>query len=157
MSKKAENTIYKGILGAFLILIMHVALLGIIGILILFFHGIVNYLGYIIIGMSCSVIIWWYWFYRRSKKHSSVVRGIVEDSILSGKSVEISLFGGAATFKVGDSKTAQIAVKGGQNTVRQLESPKPDSVDTLTDLGRLYEKKLITAEEFEKAKKNILK
>ena len=53
MNQQSEYTIYQNILTAFLILIVHVLLVGGIGVLILFFYGIVNHLLWVILGISC--------------------------------------------------------------------------------------------------------
>ena len=63
MGQKIENPLYKNILVAFLILIMHVLLLGGVGVLILFFYGIINYTAWIILGSLCLVA--------RSEEHTS--------------------------------------------------------------------------------------
>jgi hypothetical protein len=155
MEQKTDNSLYKSILGAFLILIMHVLLLGIIGLLVLVFHGIINYMGWIILGISLSVVGWWYWFYRRMKSDREKIRNIVGDSLLKGKSVEISFLGGAATFKLNNSDSIQ-TIETLSEERRQLSGPAPEYTDKLTELARLYEKNLITDEEYDKAKKRLL-
>ena len=156
MKHPDENSLYKSILGAFLILIAHVFLLGIIGMLILIFHGIINYMGWIILGISLSVIGSWYWFYRRMRSDREMIKKIVGDSLLKGKSVEVSFLGGAATFKLSDSSNIK-TIETPSGDRRQLAGPAPEHTDTLTELARLYEKKLITDEEYNKAKERLLK
>jgi len=157
MKHPDENSLYKSILGAFLILIMHVLLLGIIGVLVLIFHGIINYMGWIILGISLSVIGWWYWFYKRMKSDREMIKNILGDSLLKGKSVEVSFLGGAATFKLNDSNTLKTIESDPVGKSRQLEAPAHEYTDKLSELARLYEKKLITDEEYNKAKERLLK
>lgn len=151
MKHPDENSLYKSILGAFLILIAHVLLLGVIGILILIFHGIINYFGWIILGLSLSVIGCWYWFYKRMKSDRDMIRKMVGDSLLKGKSIEVSFLGGAATFKLSDQENIKI-IENPSEKRPQLAGP----TEKLTELARLYEKKLITEEEYSKAKKHLL-
>ena len=155
MKHPDENSLYKSILGAFLILIAHVFLVGIIGVLILIFHGIINYMGWIILGISLSVIGSWYWFYKRMKSDRNMIKKIVGDSLLTGKAVEVSFLGGAATFKLSDSNNTK-TIENPSGYRGQLAGPAPEHTDTLTELARLYEKKLITDEEYNKAKKRLL-
>lgn len=155
MNHPDENSLYKSILGAFLILITHVLLLGIIGVLILIFHEIVKYIGWIILGLSLSVIGWWYWFYRRMKSDSEMIKKVIGNSLLKGKSVEVSFLGGAATFKLSDSNNIK-TIENPSKDRGQLPGPAPEYTDKLTELARLYEKKLITDEEYNKAKKHLL-
>jgi hypothetical protein len=155
MSEKVGNTLYQNILAAFLILIMHVVLVAGIGVLILFFYGIINHMAWIIIGTSC-LFIGGYWLYRRIKSDSRVLRNIAGDS-LKGKTVEISFLGGMATFKISDSQVNKRINKDPSNSLRQLEAPNSENINSLTELARLYEKKLITSDEYNKAKEKILK
>ncbi len=155
MKHPDENSLYKSILGAFLILIAHVLLLGIIGLLILIFHGIINYLGWIILGIALSVIGSWYWFYKRMKSDKKMIQKIVDDSLLKGKSVEVSFLGGAATFKLSDSSNIK-TIETPSGNRGQLTGPAHEHTEKLTELARLYEKKLITDEEYNKAKKHLL-
>jgi len=155
MKHPDENSLYKSILGAFLILIVHVLLLGVIGVLILIFHGIINYMGWIILAIALSVIGSWYWFYKRMKSDKKMIRKIVDDSLLKGKSVEVSFLGGAATFKLSDSNNIK-TIETPSGNRGQLAGPAPEHTDKLMDLARLYEKKLITDEEYNKAKKHLL-
>ena len=155
MKHPDENSLYKSILGAFLILIAHVLLLGLIGLLILIFHGIINYLGWIILAIALSVIGSWYWFYKRMKSDRKMIQQIVGDSLLKGKSVEVSFLGGAATFKLSDSSNIK-TVETPSGNRGQLTGPAPEHTEKLTELARLYEKKLITDEEYNKAKKHLL-
>ena len=155
MNQPDENSLYKSILGAFLILITHVLLLGIIGVLILIFHGIIKYIGWIILGLSLSVIGWWYWFYRRMRSDSEMIKKVVGNSLLKGKSVEVSFLGGAATFKLSNSDNIK-TIENPPGVQGQLAGPAPEHTEKLTELARLYEKKLITNDEYSKAKDRLL-
>ncbi len=157
MSQKTENGIFKNISVAFMILVIHVLLVGVIGILAIFFGWMAKNAGWIILGISLITIIGGYWFYRRMKSDGKVIKGVLGESSLNGKNVEISFLGGLATFKVGDSKAKLIANEGPLDSVKELEAPKIGETGTLPELARLYEKKLITLEEYNKAKQKILK
>jgi len=147
MSQKAEYSVFKNLSVAFLILLMHVVLIGVIGVLTLFFGWIGNNVGWIIIGVSCVTLVGGYWFYRRMKSDSKVIKDIVGDASLKGKTVEVSFLGGMASFKIGESQS---------NNIKQLDAPKTEHTISLTDLADLYEKKLITSDEFNKVKEKII-
>ena len=49
-----------------------------------------------------------YWFYRRVKSDSRVIKDIIGDASLNGKSVEVSFLGGMASFKIGDSQSGNL-------------------------------------------------
>ncbi len=157
MSEKTENGIFKNISVAFMILVIHVLLVGIIGVLAIFFGWMAKNAGWIILGISCITILGGYWFYRRMKSDGKVIKGVLGETSLNGKNVEISFLGGLATFKVGDSQTKQITSGEPLTSVKELESPNVGETGTLPELARLYEKKLITLDEYNKAKQKILK
>ena len=89
MDQKAENTIFKNIFAAFLILIMHVLLVAGIGVLILFFYGIINHIVWVILGVSC-LSAGGYWFYKRMRSDVKDLKNIAGDS-LKGKNIDVSL------------------------------------------------------------------
>ncbi len=148
MSQKSDYSIFKNLSVAFLILLAHVVLIGLIGVLTLFFGWIGNNIGWVMIGVLCASMALAYWFYRRVKSDSRVIKDIIGDASLNGKSVEISFLGGMASFKIGNEQSGNL---------KQLEAPKSDTILSLTELTKMYEKQLITSDEFIKAKQKILK
>ena len=157
MGLKSENVLSKGIMGAFMILLMHVALIGLIGALVIFFGWFINYFGWIMLVIGCSLAGSLYWFYKKTKADGEMIKKMLGDSLLKGKNVEVSFLGGAATFKIEDKHSNELKIGNSSESVKQLEDHDAGSVRSLTELARLYEKKLITTEEYEKAKEKILK
>jgi len=154
MNQQSEYTIYKNLLAAFLILAIHILLIGGIGILILFFYGIVNHLVWVIIGISC-VSGGGIWLYTRLKSDVRAIRNITGES-LKGKTIEASFLGGVANFRISDSRYTTQIPGTPAGPARQLTGPDPDSPDSLADLERLYKKQIISRDEYVRAKKKIL-
>lgn len=154
MINQDDNTIRSSIMAAFLILIMHVVLLGGIGALILFFYGIVNHMVWILLAAACLMIAG-YLFYRRIRADSQIFRNFTAGS-LKGKTVEVSFMGGLANFRISDSQARPALRHETPLKIDSLPAPDKENVKTLAELARLYEKDLITAEEFQKAKQKIL-
>lgn len=148
MSGKADYSIFKNISTAFMILLFHVVLIGIIGVLTLFLGWIGNNVGWIILGVSLLTSVAGYLFYRRMKSDGRAIKDIIGDASLKGKTVEVSFMGGMASFKIGDSQPGNI---------KQLEDPGSEKVISITELANLYEKELITSDEYDRAKEKILK
>ena len=151
MGKLSENALFKSITVAFLILIMHVLLIGGVGILVLLVSGIINHTAWFLVGIAL-LAVGAYMLYKRIKVEGKELKEAVGD--LQGKDIEISLLGGVASMKIRS---------GSQNTTRQitsdrtrlLTSPASGNVQQLTELSRLYEKELLTREEYETAKKEL--
>ena len=155
MSRKADNSIFKSLLAAFSILIMHVLLIAFIAGLVLLFYGMVNHMVWVVLGLVC-LLAGAYWIFRRIKSQGKELRNMAGDSF-RGKAIEISFLGGVATFKIDDSQANQRISSDTSIPPQLLEGPKASSAETLTELAGLYEKNLITHEEFLKAKENIFK
>jgi hypothetical protein len=153
MEQNTENSLFKTIMAAFMILFIHVLLLGSIAVLILFFYGIVNHLAWMILGFSC-LCAGAYWFFRRFKSDGKMLKNIAGDS-LNGKTVEVSFLGGIANFKISDSQTYEQLGSGSADSPEQLAAPSVENVKSLTELARLYEKNLITLNEYNKAKHKL--
>ncbi len=156
MDRKSESdSIYRNILTAFLILIMHVLLVGGIGMLIFFISGIINHTVWVIVGISCASA-GGYWIYKRMRSDVRELKNITGDSF-KGKDVEVSFLGGVATFKVSDKRGEKRPAGIPVERPRQLIGAGPEDVKTLSELAHLYEKKLITLDEYNRVKKKILK
>jgi len=156
MGIKSDNALSKGLMVA-MILLLHVALVGLIGGLVIFLGWFMKYIGWIILALCCSLAGSLYWFYKKTRADSEMLKKMVGDSLLKGRNIEVSFLGGAATFKIEDNHSKEINLTNSAESVKQLEDQDAGSVRSLTELARLYEKKLITSEEYEKAKHRILK
>ncbi len=155
MSRKADNPIFQSLVAAFSILLMHVLLLAFIAGLVLLFYGIENHMVLVVLGLVClSAGV--YWIFRRIRSEGKELRNMAGGSF-KGKAVEISFLGGVATFKIDDSKDSQRINSDTSIPIQQLEGPKASSAETLTELASMYEKNLITHEEYVKAKESIFK
>jgi hypothetical protein len=76
---------------------------------------------------------------------------------LNGRPVEVSLLGGLASFRVGPS-TGNIELEADSyHTTRQIEDPETIRIREIKELARLLENNMITREEYDRAKRQILK
>ena len=152
MGKLSENALFKSITVAFLILIMHVLLIGGVGILVLLVSGIINHTAWFLVGIAL-LAVGAYMLYKRIKVDSKKLKEAVGD--LRDRNVEISLLGGVATMKISSSNTDINTRQITSDGTRLLTSPPSGNAQQLTELSRLYEKELLTREEYETAKKEL--
>ncbi len=156
---KDKDGLFKSIFTAYFILLAHVVLLAGIGVTVVLFKGVYHYLPWIMgcIGILVLSITWI--FYRRMRKNSSDIKDILLMPEFRDKTVEVKLLGGLASFKI-TAKTNQ------QNLIGHHRSNVSDRLLIEDDINRteqeifkltaLFEKDLITREEFDKAKQNII-
>ncbi len=140
-----------------MILLLHVILIAAIGVLILFFRGIVSYMLWIFLGVTLTVICSAYYFYRRIKAQGKTLKETLKSPLFNGRPVEISLMGGLASFRIGqNAKTPALDTDLSQGP-KQLEDPDTVIIRELNELGRLLKNDLITIDEFNILKQQIFK
>ena len=158
MQKKTETTaLVSSLFLASSILIFHLVLLAVMGILVLFFCGIVNYIFWIFLGGCALIGGAVYFFFRYMKKDGGrMVNQLLSLPELKGKNFEVKIMGGLASLKISgdDGKTHMIDINHPPSS-RQLEDPRSIRLRELTELACLLEKKLISAEEYDEAKKSL--
>jgi len=139
------------------VLLFHVILVVVMGILVLFFSGLVNYIFWIFLGGCALIGGAVYFFFRYMKKDGSqMVYQLLSLPELKGKKIEVKLLGGLASLKIaGDDAKSHVIDMDPSPTSRQLEDPRSIRLRELTELSRLREKNLITAEEYDQAKKSF--
>jgi len=158
MASKHTNEsegLFKGVMLAYLILILHVLLIFALGFLVLFFRGVVQYMPWIFLGGTALVSISAWLFYRKLKREGRSLKEMLRSATFQGRAVEISLLGGMASLKVGRPGSAPVLESQISNPARQLEDPATGKIRELSELARLLENDLITQDEFELAKNQL--
>lgn len=155
-STNSGAELFKGVLLAHLIIVLHVAVLAVIGILVIFFGGLVRYWAWILLGGLAASAILAALLYRRLKAGSRrMVRDLQGLPVSAGATTEISLLGGLASVKFSRPHPAnRLPPTAGPPAL--LEEPETQRIRELAQLAQMVEKNLITAEEFKRAKAAIL-
>lgn len=155
MSTKADKPggeLARGVLLAHLIIGLHVGVIALIGLLVIFFGGIVRYWGWILLGGLTAAALFGVFLYRKVKSRGrDIYRDIRSAPVMSGGTLEVSLLGGLASIKF--SKPADAPTLPHTAALPALlEDSATLRIRELGNLARMYEKNLITREEFERAK-----
>ncbi len=156
--KKNETGLFKGVMTAYFIVVLHVLLIAGVGLLVIFFQGIINYMPWILLGGSALIIASVYLFYIRIKKQGMTLRETLKSPMFQGRTVEVSLLGGLASVKIGGGSGGAPALENNSSTqYLQLADPASVRLKELTELADLLEKNLITLDEYNTFKQQILK
>ncbi|RJQ86145.1 MAG: SHOCT domain-containing protein [Desulfobacteraceae bacterium] len=147
--------LFKSIVLAHTILILHVLLLAGVGLLVLFFGGLVRYLVWIVLTGFLLAALGGYLFYRRLRREGRTLRDALHSPTFQGRAVEISFLGGIASFRLGPPTRPPLLDAGGRDEMLQLEDPQANQLRDIEILARLLEKKLITPEEYTTAKRRF--
>jgi hypothetical protein len=162
LNKTDKEGVFKNIFIAYFILLFHVVLLAGIAVFVVLIKGFFEYLPWIMAGAGLLVALCVWLVIRQMRKNSAQIQDILSNEQLKHRNVEISFMGGLASFKVQSNA---------EDTRRLLTYPEPDNlspdtrlIETDTDkakrkmnqLNALYEKDLITKEEFDQARQSII-
>ncbi len=154
-SKKNSDGVFKGILLAHVILVLHLVFFAALGLLVVFLSGVIEHMFWIFLGGMALVALSGYLFYRRIKREGKTLGEVLKSPVLEGRSVEVSLLGGMATLKVGQSQKPKAIEAGPGSAPKQLEDPQIARIKEINALAQLLEKDMITPDEFIKAKKKL--
>ena len=158
--KKVEGDgIFKNAAAVFCILFLHVLLIAGLGCLVLFFRGVVEYMAWIFAGCTFLIGLSGFLFIRRMKRERKSLGEMLRTPDFQGRSVEVSLFGGIATLKIGESSpkppTSEALPEGNYHQQNLLEDPTMVRIRELKELALLLEKELITMEEYNLTKAQL--
>lgn len=146
-----------GIFLSYLVLLLHGLLVLLLGVAVVFFRGVVEYMGWILGGGLALIALSGYLFYRRIRKQGLSLRESLNDPVLRDRPLEISFLGGVASVRLGRPSGAGEAVLPGAATpVHQIESPENQRLRDMARLVKLLDEGLINPQEYEQLKKDLL-
>lgn len=151
---KEGSGLFKGVFMVCSILLLHMVLLAGLGCLVLFFRGMVQYMLWIFLGGSALVTYSGYRVFKRMRDERKNLGELLSLPMFTGRSVEVNLLGGLASIKVGNRETADMTYT--YDPSRQLEDPAANRIRELGELARLFENKLITLDEYNRTKEQLL-
>lgn len=158
LKKNDKDGLFKSIFTAYFILLLHVFLLAGVGLSVVLFKGVYHYLPWILAGLGILVLCTAWIIYRRMRRSSMEIRDILSVPEFRDRAVEISLLGGLASFKIKARENQHLLLEdpGSRSDAHLIESAVDRAERKMLELNTLYEKNLITKEEFEKARQTII-
>ncbi len=155
--KKQGSGLFQGVFAAYSILLLHVLLLAVLGCMFLFFMGVMQYMLWIFLGGSALMTWSGYRVYRGVRKEEENLRELLRLPMFRGRSVEVNLLGGFASLRLnGGSEAARPVTAMSEPPPRQLEGPVSARLRELRELATLFEKNLITEDEYHRTKEQLL-
>jgi len=149
---------FKSVMMAYLILVLHVFLIVGLVILVIFLHGLIDYMLWIFVGGSAAILASGYHFYKRLQKEGKTLREIMVSPWYRGRTVEVSVLGGLVSLKLGKSDNMSLLNSDLQGQHRQqLEDPEKIRIRELSELVKLLENNMITLDEYNNIKQQIFK
>jgi hypothetical protein len=155
--EKPTMELFKGVMLAHMILGLHVVLICLIGLVVIFFGGIARYWAWIFLGGLALAAAGAFFVYRKLKTQSrNLMRDLQGVAVPSGSTLEVRFLGGLASVKFARPAVSSLPEITAPSAPPLLEDPETQRLRELGSLAHLYEKNLITREEFERAKGTLL-
>lgn len=158
--KKESNGMMKSIFAAHLILVLHVLLLAGLGCLILFFGVIVQYLFWILFVGSAGIFLAGYLLKRKMVREGKQLRDMLALPSLKGRTIEVSILGGMASLRLENpgnipiNQHPRLTEHSGHSG--HLIDSNAYQLRELSELVDLYNKNLITLDEYNKFKTKLI-
>jgi len=154
--KQKDSSITGGVFLAYSIIILHALIIALLFMLIIFFRGIVHYILWITMAGIALTFISGLYFFRKLKKNSQKLKDILSDPAFAGRTLEIGFFGGAAVLKLNPQMDQPIALGYEPTKALPLLNDNDNTVSDLKHLGSLLAQNLITRDEFDRLKNELL-
>ena len=150
--------IFKGIVLAHVILVLHLIIIAALGVIVLILGGLGRNLLWFFIGGAAVVILSAVFVYRRMKKSGKHAMVEMEQmALLRDRDVEIRFLGGLVSFSLKQTRAAGEISAGSAENRLQIEDPTARQARDLTELANLLEKNILTPDEYRKAKQRLIK
>ncbi|PLY01843.1 MAG: hypothetical protein C0622_06420 [Desulfuromonas sp.] len=157
---KIENEqnrgIFSGVMMGYVVLLLHVLLMIALGVAVVLIKGVYDFRWLIFIAGIALIAGSGYYFYHYFKQHKQALREFMSDPALQDRTVEVSLLGGMASVKLGHRDDNIKLIQDDSRDVKQLDAPKAGHMKELSELSHMLEEGLISREEFDRLKKEIL-
>ena len=154
-----KSDLFKSVVTAYVILLLHVVLLAGIGVTIILFKGLYQYLPWVMGGLAVLVIGISLLIYYRMKNSASDIKDILSMPQFRDSTVEVNLLGGMASFKIPPETDYQPRLgynDSNSSEMLMLENDINKTEQKILRLTGLFKKGIITKEEFDKAKQDVL-
>ena len=141
-----------------IILFLHLLIIAGLVLMVIFLGDVTQYVLWVFLGATGLFMLSGLFIYRRIKsKGKKMFQDIENSPLFQGRSFEVSFLSGLASLKFGQPDDLKAIENPSSEEKFRLEDPETVRIRELTELARIYEKNLITSEEYNRAKSQILK
>ncbi len=157
-NKNQGENLFKAVIMTHIILFLHLLIIAGLVLMVIFLRGVTQYMLWVFLGATGLLMLSGFFIYRRIKsKGKKMFQDIENSPLFQGRSFEVSFLSGLASLKFGQPDDLKAIDNLSSEARFQLEDPETVRIRELTELARMYEKNLITSEEYNRAKHEILK
>jgi hypothetical protein len=148
--------VFKGVLLAHMILLLHLVIIAVVGVMVLVLGGLARNLLWFFFGAAVLVILSALLVYRRIKSHGRYTIAELDNmTLLKDRDVEVRVLGGLVTFSIIRSRKRRAIPTSAPKDRLRLTDPATHLIQEMSVLTDLLEKKILTPDEFRKAKRRL--
>ncbi len=163
ISEGKKNPLLSGVMAGYLILLIHLLLVIILATAVVFIQALSEYIEYILGGGVILIIASGAFFYYLLKQNGKQILNTLHNPPFPGQNIEVSLLGGLASISIKSQNRDQQPQVMLENQITPLnalpEYPPLNSSPSneLLRLSDLYDRGLISRDDFDKLKNDLLK
>jgi len=155
--KNQGQSIFRGVLLAHLIVVLHIVLIGLLAVTILVIGGMARYALWILVVFCALVAVFGYLFYRRLKSGGGrALKDTMQHFSEKSAGVEVRVLGGLVSFQFRGSDGPDRLPQHSASRPRLLEGPESRADREMAELIHLLATDQITPEEYSRARDQIL-
>ena len=156
-NKDQGENLFKAVIMTHIILFLHLIIIAGLVLMVIFLRGVTQHMLWVSLAAAGLLLLSGLIIIRHIRsKGKQMFNDIENSSLFQGRSFEISFLRGLASFKFGQPDDMKALDNPSSEVNLQLEDPETVRIRDLTELARMYEKDLITSEEYNRAKNQIL-
>ncbi len=159
MPESKKNPLLSGVMAGYLVLLIHLVLVIFLATAVVFIQGLSEYIEYILGGGILLIIASGAFFYRLLKQNGRQILNTLRNPSFPGQNIEVSLLGGLASISIkGVEKSDQFMLGNPTQELRAIAEipPAASPHNDLLRLSELYDRSLISKEEFLLLKNDLL-
>lgn len=158
MDESKKNPLFSGIVAGYLILLAHLLLIIVLATAVVFIQTLAEYVEYVLAGGLLLIIGSAVFFFRILKQNGKQILNTMKNPAFHNQNLEINLLGGLASVSFNKlDKNQQLMLANQAPTIQALPDPQPSSPQNeILRLADLYDRDLISKEEFQQLKDEIL-
>ncbi len=157
LNNEQNKNIFSGVMLGYMVLVLHLLLMVGLGATVVLIKGIYDFRWLIFIAGIVLLGLSGYYFYHKFQEHKQKIVDLMSDPAFKDRTLEISLMGGMASIKLGNTNdNLQLVHDDTAQEIKLLDAPRSEQIKELSELNRMLADGLITRDEFLQLKHEII-
>lgn len=156
LNSEQSKGIFSGVFFGYFVLVLHLLLIIGLAVTVVLLKGIYDFWWLILFGGLLLIGGSGYLLWQRLKASNRTISDLLNNPALHDRTLEVSLLGGLASVKIGHRDDSLKLIQPDTGSQQLLSPPQTSHAEEIGRLTRLLDEKLITREEFQQLKQELL-